>query len=316
MAIEKKKPHDIFIYLNYSGQITYSTELKEEIMITTCFNQYVKEWLQHVLQLDPIERAKNFPNGATPFDYLQQLLSKKIIKVFALHNLEIFSYEIEQSTLVGTVKDWISRDIKVTNTDMIVLFRSGLVLPDDQLLASVVHNDDYFFVICRNGLMDYPVPYKFPKLIREVMKSALNFHPSYLWQLYSQTVYYITMERIRANLFRCGLQYYVGYLKQICEKLRKKYISASKKLGNLLVRLDCCTFIRKSITVESNLSEDRNYANCLRKSGQILENLQENLNYYRDFKIKIDKTFKRLSILISVWPKIVELVNAYNLVEQ
>lgn len=285
-------------------------------MITTCFNQYVKEWLRHVLQFDPNERAKNFPNGAKPFEYLQQILSKKIIKVFALHKLEIFSYEIEHSTLIETVKDWISRDINVPKTDLIVLFRSGLVLPDDGLLSSIVDNDDYFFVTSRNGLMDYPVPYRFPKLIREVMKSALNFHFSYLWQLYSQTVYYITMERIRANLFRCGLQYYVGYLKQLCEKLRKKYISVSKKLGNLLVRVDCCTFIRKNNITDSNLSENSSYKDCLTKSGQILEDLQENLNYYRDFKTKIDKTFKRLSILISVWPEIVGMVNDYNLVER
>lgn len=301
--------------MNYSGQVTYSTELKEEIFITTCFNQYVKEWLQRTLQFDPNERAKHFPNGAKTFEYLQQILSKKIIKVFALHKLEFYSYEIEPSTLVGTVKDWISRDIKIPKTELIVLFRTGFVLPDDELLASVVNSDDYVFVIHRDGLIDYPVTYKFPKLIREVMKSALKFHHSYLWQLYSQTVYYITMERIRANLFKCGLQYYVSYLKQISEKLRKKYISVSKKLGNLLVRVDCCTFIRKSNVTDSNLYENKNYEDCLINSGQLLGTLQENLNYYRDFKTKIDKTFKRLSILISVWPVIVELVNEYNLVE-
>lgn len=289
--------------------------MKKENLVSSCFKKYIEEWLQRTLQIDPIERAKNLPNGATIFQYLQHIMSKKIIKAFVLHRLEVLSYEIGDDTSLGSLKECIARDLEISKGDIILLFTNEFLPPDNDLVEKAFGNLDYIFVINRNNLIDYPTNYNFPKLIREVMRSALEFNHSYLWQLYSQTVNYITKERLTANLFRCGLQLYVGFLKRLAEKLRKKYISVSKKLGNLLVRIDCCTFIRKYNVCDTNLCENEKYKNCLINIGRLLDSLQENLDYYRDFKTKIDETFRRLGLLIGIWPKIVELVNSYNLYE-
>lgn len=313
IEIKRKKHSDISIYQNYSGQIIYSSELKRENFLSTCFKKYIEEWLQHILQIDPIERAKKFLNGSTTFQYLEQIVNKKIVQAFVLNRLEVLSYEINHDTSLGNFKEFIARDLEISKSDIILLFNNEFSPPDNDLVERVVENVDYIFIINRNKLLDYPTTYNFPKLIREVMRSALEFNRSYLWQLYAQTVNYITKERLTANLFRCGLQLYVGYLKRLAEQVRKKYISVSKKLGNLLVRVDCCTFIRKHNICYKNLCENEKYMNCLIYIGRLLDSFQKNLDYYRDFKTKIDKTFKRLSMLIGIWPKIVELVNNYNL---
>lgn len=242
-------------------------------------------------------------------------MNKKIVKAFVLHRLEVLAYEIDHDTSLGSLKECIARDLEISKDDIIFLFTNELSPPDSDLVAKTFGNLDYIFVINRNNVIDYPTTYNFPKLIREVMRSALEFNHSYLWQLYSQTVNYITKERLTANLFRCGLQLYVGFLKRLAEKLRKKYISVSKKLGNLLVRVDCCTFIRKYNVCDTSLCENEKYKNSLINIGRLLDSLQENLDYYRDFKTKIDETFRRLGMLIGIWPKIVELVNNYNLFE-
>lgn len=276
----------------------------------------IEEWLRHVLQFDPIERAKSFSNGETVFDYLCGILSKKVVKVFTLHNFEYYSYEIDESTLVGTLKDWISRDIKISKQAMIVLFRKDFFPPDNQFVLNIMDSEDYVFVINADCLVSYPITYHFPKLVKEVMQSALNFKKNYVLQLFSQSVYYITVERITANLFKCGLQYYVGYLKQTAEKLKERYIFTSRKLGNLLVRIDCCMGIRKNNPAETVLLQNEEFKKCVVCIQNLLENLQENRNHFRGFKTKLDKTFNRMRILITIWPEIVKLVNDYNFAQQ
>lgn len=270
-----------------------------------------------MLQIDPVERAKNSVNGGNVLEYLQQILKKKILKMFALHNLQFYSLEINENTSIGTLKDWISTNTGIDENDLILLFKNDvLVLSKDQLPDEVLNLDDYLFVLNKNGIIQFPISYTFPKLIKEVMKSALEFKPGYLWQLYGQAVYYISTERLRSCLLRMGLQYYVNYIKKITEKLRCKYISVSKKVGNLLVRIDCCTFIHKHGISGKRLCNNIMYQQCLIFSGKLLSYLQEHLNYYREFKARLNNTFKRLRILINVWPKIVELVNNLNLKNQ
>lgn len=276
----------------------------------------MEEWLQHVLQIDPVARAKNFNNGATVLDYLQQILKKKINKIFALHNLQFYSFEVNKDTSLETLKSWISKTMKIPKIDLILLFRGNL-LADDVLPDELFSTDDYLFAINKNNLISFPITYTFPILIKQVMKSALDFRFKYLWQLYGQAVYFISTERSKSCLLRCGLQYYVNYLKEITEKLRRKYISASKKIGNLLVRIDCCSFIHK-YSISDFISSYRNIMNqqCLIYSGKLLGYLQEHLKCYRKFKVNLNKTFQKLSILMKVWPNIVELVNNFNLNNQ
>lgn len=202
---------------------------------------------------------------------------------------------------------------KIPRKDLLLLFRGDCLF--DELLENL-GIDDYVFVINKNRLICYPINYKFPKLIRQVMKSALEFRSKYLRQLYGQAVYFISVERLKSSLLRCGLQYYVNYLKEISENLRSKSVSASKKIDTLLVRIDCYCFIHKHCTSDKWLCKSNMHQQCLNLSGKLLTYLQMLLKVYTQFKRKLNETFKKLRILTTVYPKIVALVEKFNINNQ
>ncbi|KAJ8951034.1 hypothetical protein NQ314_007734 [Rhamnusium bicolor] len=75
--IKRKGPDDICIYLSYSGNIAYSSEIKKENYVSIGFKQNIEIWLRHVLQFEPNKRSEDFPNSIGVFDYLKNVLKKK-----------------------------------------------------------------------------------------------------------------------------------------------------------------------------------------------------------------------------------------------
>lgn len=138
--IQKKKPEHICIYQLHSGSVMYSSELLKENHISTCLKQNIEIWLRQTLQFDP-----NLRRSSNIFDNLLTILDKKIVNVFSVHTLEFYSYEINECSLISTLKDWIARDTKVQKSDQVLLSNLGVFdIRDDRYVIDFLLKVSYY----------------------------------------------------------------------------------------------------------------------------------------------------------------------------
>ncbi|XP_023019651.2 serine/threonine-protein kinase TBK1 isoform X1 [Leptinotarsa decemlineata] len=314
--IKEKKSEDICIYLNYSGQVTNSSEIKKEHFISKCLEQHLEIWLRHVLTFDPSQRSQNFPGDIKVFDYLNFILKKKIINVFILRKLEFYSYEINEETLVSTLKDWISRDIKIPKDELILLTERNVLGLDDMLMKDIMKDETNVYVTCKNLLMADTITYNFPKLIKEVMKSALKFNMGYIKQLKSQMVYYISMENKTAHFFRTGFYLYVNYITHLVEVVKKKGELTSKEFSKLVTRVECYNSIRKNNICDIDLRNNMEYKDCLGYSRRLVASLERTFSNFEGLEKKVRVMMKRQKVLEEFFPEVSKIINLYDLKDQ
>ncbi|KAG5900340.1 hypothetical protein JTB14_026348 [Gonioctena quinquepunctata] len=314
--IKEKKLEDICIYLNYSGQVTNSSEIKKEHYISKCLKQHIEAWLRHVLTFDPNERSKNFPGDIKVFDYLNDILKKKIINVFSVRKLEFYSYEINEGTLVSTLKDWVCRDIKVQKNDLILLFGRNLFCVDhvDALLSEVMKEETNVYVFCKNHSVAETITYNFPKLIKEAMKSALKFDMSYIKQLKAQSVYFITTEKTTAHFFRTSFYLYFNFMNYSVEFVERKSASTAKQFTKLLIRVDCYNSLRKNEDIRDiDLGNNEEYKDCLIHSQRLISSLERSSTNFKGLQKKLQVMKKRQKMVAELLPEITNIVNRYHL---
>ncbi|CAG9817306.1 unnamed protein product [Phaedon cochleariae] len=317
--IRDKGADDICIYLNYSGQITNSSEIKKEHFISSTLKSHIEIWLRHVLQFDQNRRCKNFPGNVKVFDYLRNVLKKSIVRVFSVRKLEFYSYEVNEGTLVSTLKEWISRDIKIPKNDLILLFENGTsCMENKSVLLDILGEETDIYVISKNYLTAEIISYTFPKLIKEAMKSALKFNFSYLRQLRAQMIYYISTEKTIANYFRTSFFLYLRYLNSLVKGLNKKIMLTSKSLSKLLMKVECYSKIRENngCDIYFNLSNKTEYNDCLNYLLRLTTSLERSISDFDGLTKNIEVIFKRQKILKQLLPGVTKILNKYNLEEQ
>lgn len=314
--IKKKGPEDICIYLNYSGQITYSPEIKKENLISTCLKQNIEVWLRHVLTYDQNIRSQNFPDNTRTLDYLNSILKKTIVNVFSLCRLEFYSYEITECTQIGTLKDWISRDIKVPKTDLLLLISNeAFNVQDNDLLLNVLKDTTYIYVTAKHFLPE-KITYNNPKLIREVMKSALKFNLEFLKPLKSQLIYFITIEKTTAYHFKTSFHLYLNFLYHIINKIKNLKTITISKVNQLVNKIDCYNKIKVQNIGDIDLRYNNEYRACLNHAQRLIASFERSVSNFAQFDKKIKCVSNRIKVLYSVTEKIKIIVESYNMEEE
>ncbi|CAG9855782.1 unnamed protein product [Phyllotreta striolata] len=311
--IKMKGPDDIFIYHNYSGNVTNSTEMKKENLISSCLKNYIEIWLRRVLNYDPQMRLQNFPEETKTLDYLTKALQKQIVNVFSLFKLEKYSYEITEGTRIGTLKDWISRDIKVNKTDLILLMtKDSFGASDNDLLLDVLKGTDVF--VTGKYFLPDKLTYNYPKLIKEVMKSAVNFNTNFAKPLKSQLIYFITVEKTAALHFQTSFNLYLNYLNHVLGTIKHHKTSTTTQINQLVTKISCYNNIK--INAEIDLKSDIEYKNCLKNTQRLLSSFERSFSDFSAFEKQIKQVSNRLKVLSKVTEKIQKIIESYNLEDE
>ncbi|XP_060527597.1 inhibitor of nuclear factor kappa-B kinase subunit beta-like isoform X2 [Cylas formicarius] len=293
--IRDKGPDDICIYMQYSGALANSSEIKKENFITSCLKQNIETWLKRVLQFDPSKRCFS---SLDIFEYLHFILDKRIIKVFSVYKLEFYSYEINDGTLLGTLKDWISRDIKIPKKDLLVLFKNEpMFCHDDDAILHELVTEDTVFVFKKGALISDSISFTVPKLVQQVLQISVSFQLRHVRNLFRQALFFIYSEKLAVEMLHTGFELYVKYLGVIVERVGQEQKIAHLKLAALLRHIESITN-NKICDVE--LNDNKEAIECLVHLKRVLSSLERSKNKYIEF-------LKESSILTRLWAEVLDL---------
>lgn len=298
--IKKKNSEDICIYLSYSGAVTYVSELRKEHFVTSCFKQNIESWLRRVLQFDSVNRT--FSNGISAFEYLRYILDKKIVQVFSVYKLEFYSYEISEGTLLGTLKDWISRDIKVNKNDFMLLFgnKPNVDLAEEQtiwscnddetLVESLLRNEDtIIYVYKRDTVFSEKLVPKVPNLLKESFTD--KFQMKFLRQLYRQALFFVYSELQLADYFKLAYINLIKHIEDLCDEVSSKYGKATEILELLMMKIK--EFLEKikgnNLRCDNNnidLGYNRETIECLKYFERVLSSVERRERSLREFGVQ------------------------------
>ncbi|XP_066247898.1 inhibitor of nuclear factor kappa-B kinase subunit alpha [Euwallacea similis] len=307
--IKNKGPDDICIFLNNSGSVSNSTEIKKENFVTSCFKQNIEIWLRKTLQMEPGNRK--FSNNLSAFDYLRYILDKKIIQVFSVFKLEFYSYEVNDSTQFGTLKDWISRDIKIPKSDLHFLFRYQTIpnqsndksyeichCNDDKTLLQylIYHESVILYVYKKDSILhDKCFSPKLPNLLKELFNN-FKFPLNYLKRVYRLALFYIYSARRTKETFKSAYLSLIQHIQGQCEKVKNQYIKATSEFRQLLENVHSFNKKLKEDKLNGNIQGHLNsfpeFGQCLKYGTRIISNLER-----RQANLKLFETqYKMLEV--------------------
>lgn len=123
--IAEKSHQEICLYYENkeSNSIKGSSEIKQNCHISACLKRNIEQWLQLALEYNAKQRGTT-TTGCTIFEQLQNILDKKTFTIFSVYTYEFYCYEVNNYTLLSTLKDWVARDTKIPKCDLILLTRT------------------------------------------------------------------------------------------------------------------------------------------------------------------------------------------------
>ncbi|CAG9760604.1 unnamed protein product [Ceutorhynchus assimilis] len=322
--IKDKPAEAIWIYFLKSGSIMSSNTIKKETFVTKCFKEYIESWLRGVLQIDPGNRG--FTDHLSPFDYLRFILDRKVIKVFSVYKQEYYSYEINDSTCFGTLKDWVSRDIGIPKTDLLFLFRTQDAFPesnkvwhfneDNTLLANLFDNNNnnkevILYVYKRDFLFCRGSPKsKIPNLVKELFNYKANFHQRTVRFVYRQALFYVYNKMYTTIGLKHAFLCLNEVIKDLFDETKKRYIKATIDYGQIFAKLDQLSDKSTNDRINYELELGQEWRECL-KYLEILfshvDKLSPKLKDFRkQFKIfemiqKTDRSPQKIAEIFQKW---------------
>lgn len=155
--LQSKRSDHICIYVDSETKsLKYSSKIRHHCRISSCLKSHMERWLQIVLEYNHEKRGINVEQNVLLM--LTGLLRKKIVTLFSVYTFEFYYYEINEYTVISTLKDWICRDTKVHARELMLLFPGRLTDYDDNDLVINVWNEvsNYY-----NSLF-----YKLPEMLK------------------------------------------------------------------------------------------------------------------------------------------------------
>lgn len=269
--------------------------------------------MRHVLQFDPTLRSQNFPDDVKVLEYIQHVLKKRIVNVFYVHKLEFYSYEIDDSTLISTLKQWIARDVRMRVEDLILLCGNEKFCSDDsKLLCDILGIQNDIYIVNTKNLINYPIEYNIPKLIKDFMNPAAKFEIKMILPLYSQAVHFITTEKKIAIYFRNSFRLYFQYLIFKIENMKETIAIVSKSIEKLLTKIECYNSIRCKVC-DIGLVDICEYKHCLIYNQRLLASLERSIARFEETKTKCKTVISWKRLLTKNWIEIEQNCNKYNI---
>lgn len=225
-----------------------------------------------------------------------------IFQVFSVYKQEFYSYEISDSTLFGTLKDWISRDIKVPKTDLLFLFRNPAskgnqnetediryCSNDNTLLEYLISNDEaILYVYKKDALFCEKCPQsKMPNLVKELFNPNSNLQSKFARNVYRQALFYVHSELRIVVEFKNAYLSLIQHMQDLCEKIKNKYITVTSEFRKICSKIEQFFQKKKNGELVLNNNVDSNaypeLAECLKNFELFLSNVERREQNLKDF---------------------------------
>lgn len=256
--VKKKSSDSICVYETYHGDIEYSNEIFTENYISAPFKKLLEKWLSVALEWDPKLRGRdssskgvtfNIPaddgknvssNNVILFSLLEDILLRKVIKIFNVSILSEIAYEIDETTTVAALK---------------ALIHNGTGIPvQNQLLISqttytTIGNDEfvvkYWNDQCNISLYLYDKFNIMKDIIEPVVPKAVQRcleHPKTLYNfknskdLYRCGFYFVISQKENYDSLITALFVRTESLKQDGKQLLLMHNNIDKAMGKLFTK--------------------------------------------------------------------------------
>ncbi|XP_059046680.1 inhibitor of nuclear factor kappa-B kinase subunit beta [Achroia grisella] len=299
----KKKAHEtICVYETFHGDIEYSDEIFPENYISKPFKLMIEEWLRLALEWDPKLRGRDSPSKVTfnipsedkevtskvvLFSLLSDILSKKIIKIFSVFTSSQYAYEINDETLLSTLKLWIEKDTHISVQDQIIISQTTYTEVDDNELVVKHWNANcnvMLFVYHKIHLIKENIEPIVPKTVQRCLehpKALYNFKNSQ--NLYRNGFYFVLSQMEFYDSLVKGLFARAESLKHEKTQMLLKHNTVDKDIRELLATKEVITSMCETGKKQINDLKE----NCL--GTNLLGGFEKLFNDADDLNDKISK---------------------------
>ncbi|CAH2983084.1 unnamed protein product [Chilo suppressalis] len=311
----KAKTHDnICVYETFHGDIKYSNEIFPENHISKPLKILIEEWLKVALEWDPKLRGRDAPSKVTfnipseekgittsniiVFSLLENILSRKILKVFSVPTLTQHAYEIFDTTTSATLKNWIEKDLGIAPVDQILISQNNYAnIDNDNVL--VKHWDDsgtyIIFLFSKSYLIKENTEVIVPELVQRYTKSSVSLELLQNFKncqnLYKNSFYFVMTQMETYDSLIKGLFVRAESLKNESKDLLLRHNEVDKAIGKLLV---------KEETIKKFSEQGKEHICHLKENG-----LSTNvLGGFEKLFIEVDEVTEDISKLQSAWSQL------------
>ncbi|GBP50319.1 Inhibitor of nuclear factor kappa-B kinase subunit beta [Eumeta japonica] len=259
--VKKKASENICVYETYHGDIAYSNEVFPENYISLPFKQLMEKWLRIALEWDPKLRGRNVPLKGVTFDLpsdkinqdlrisnvvlysmLENILAKKVIKIFCVPLVLELAYEISSSTTISELKALIEKDTKMPLQEQILIsLLTYSEIQEGELVEKFWNNQCNIMIFLYNRM--YVIAENIEPNVPKAVQRCLE-HPRALYnfknskELYKCGFYFVMTQKDLYNYFITGLSVRAESLKQEGRQLVLKHNCADKTMEKLLSKLE------------------------------------------------------------------------------
>ncbi|XP_022127580.2 inhibitor of nuclear factor kappa-B kinase subunit alpha [Pieris rapae] len=257
--VKKKQPDNICVYETFHGDIEYSNEIFAENHISQPFKKLMEDWLRVALQWDPKLRGRDAPSKVTfnipcetkevgnsskviIFDMLQNILSKKIIKIYSLSTLSQLAYDIDSSTKIITLKEIMFKDTGIPVEDQLIISHTNYMTLDNDEQVIKYWNENVvamLFLYNKKHIIQENNSPIVPKAVQRCLehpKALYNFKNSQT--LHRNGLYFVITQMEVYDLLINALFARAESLKQEGRQLLLKQNDIDKQIGKLYSKIE------------------------------------------------------------------------------
>lgn len=253
--IKKKAPENISVYETFHGDIEYSDEIFPEVYISKPFKTYMEKWLKVALEWDPKLRGRDSPSKVTfnlpeekgpsnsnviLFTYLEEILAKRIIKIFSVSTLSQIAYEIDENETIGVLKILIQKETNILIQDQILISKLTYADIANNDVVSKYWNDQgniALYLFNKVHIIKDNVEPLVPKSVQRSLehpKALYNFNNSQT--LYKNGFYFVINQMELYDALITGLFVRAESLRQESRQLLLKHNNVDKSIGQLVTK--------------------------------------------------------------------------------
>ncbi|XP_027227427.1 inhibitor of nuclear factor kappa-B kinase subunit alpha [Penaeus vannamei] len=175
--VRTKQSHHVCVYEGRNGEIQFSSHMFPECHISQPLRTRIEEWLRIMLEWDPVLRGQVLDEDSAKqfvaFNMINDILNKKMIKVFVVDLCRLLEYEVTESTSLSEVQQWVARDSGVLVDDQRPLLPRGQ--PPDPTRPAIQcwappDEDEWLLYIFAEGMTRPQVPPHFPPLVEAMLR--------------------------------------------------------------------------------------------------------------------------------------------------
>ncbi|XP_017786619.1 PREDICTED: inhibitor of nuclear factor kappa-B kinase subunit beta-like isoform X2 [Nicrophorus vespilloides] len=297
----KKSPDVIYIYETLSGETKYSNEITIENNVSPLLRKHLERWLRIMLRFDPKDRGLT-GNSRNVFEELDHILNTRIIRVFSVFNYRIYHYEIDDTTMLSTLMDWIKTDTSISIEDQLLIMDNVYYDNNDRKVFECfddIRPNSLLMLFNKrsfndNSKINFPVQIRglfSPKPLNiDILKTCTNFAANYMLN--------------QANLMNCTRKalrnqydYTANLFLKECQSL-DQLKTVSNRLLILIGVLKNVNCTRLGMSADAIKEHNK----CLRQCKELIENVNAANSRHRKLCVQetvLNASYKRISSFLN-----------------